>query len=47
MLAVPVGRKAGTGHMGNMKLPSFVVNMVKGKALFTEKMPSLINGSAF
>lgn len=46
MLAVPVGKKAGTGHMGSMKLPSFVVNMVKGKTLFTEKLTPTVNGSA-
>ncbi|KAF7934396.1 uncharacterized protein EAE98_000892 [Botrytis deweyae] len=47
MLAVPVGKKAGTGHMGGMKFPSFVVNMVKGKTLFTEKLTPMVNGSAF
>ncbi|TVY49390.1 Oxidoreductase [Lachnellula occidentalis] len=47
MLAVPIGRKAGTGHMGGMKLPSFMVNMVKGKNLFMDKMPGMISGSAF
>jgi hypothetical protein len=47
MMAVPVGRKAGTGHMGSMKLPSFMVNMVKGKGLFMDKMAPMINGSAF
>jgi len=47
MLAVPVGRKAGTGHMGNMKLPSFMVNMVKGKNLFLDKLPNIVSGAAF
>ncbi|KAF5868648.1 putative amid-like mitochondrial oxidoreductase protein [Botrytis fragariae] len=47
MLAVPVGKKVGTGHMGGMKFPSFVVNMVKGKTLFTEKLAPMVNGSAF
>ncbi|TVY81370.1 Oxidoreductase ptaL [Lachnellula suecica] len=47
MLAVPVGRKAGTGHMGSMKLPSFMVNMVKGKTLFMDKLSPLVSGSAF
>ncbi len=47
MLAVTIGKKAGTGHMGNMKFPSFMINMMKGKTLFTEKMPLVINGSAF
>ncbi|KAJ8066606.1 hypothetical protein OCU04_005653 [Sclerotinia nivalis] len=47
MLAVTVGKKVGTGHMGGMKFPSFVVNMVKGKTLFTEKLVPMVNGSAF
>ncbi|ESZ92491.1 hypothetical protein SBOR_7116 [Sclerotinia borealis F-4128] len=47
MLAIPIGKKAGTGHMGGMKFPSFVVNMVKGKTLFTEKLTPMVNGSAF
>ncbi|KAF8848095.1 FAD/NAD(P)-binding domain-containing protein [Acephala macrosclerotiorum] len=46
MLAVPVGRKSGTGHMGNWKLPGFMINMVKGKTLFTENLPKTIDGSA-
>lgn len=33
--------------MGNIKLPGFMVNMVKGKGLFLDKMPGVINGSAF
>ncbi|KAG4028627.1 hypothetical protein MFRU_020g00660 [Monilinia fructicola] len=47
MLAVPVGKKLGTGHMGGMKFPSFVVNLVKGKTLFTQKLTPMVNGSAF
>jgi NADH dehydrogenase FAD-containing subunit len=46
MLAVPVGRKSGTGHMGSWKLPGFMINMVKGKTLFTENLPKTIDGSA-
>lgn len=45
MLAVPLGRKAGTGHMGNMKLPSFMVVMVKGKTYFTQNLGPTIAGS--
>jgi hypothetical protein len=30
-----------------MKLPSFMVNMVKGKTLFMDKMPAMVSGSAF
>ncbi|KAL3426605.1 hypothetical protein PVAG01_00114 [Phlyctema vagabunda] len=47
MLAVPVGKKSGTGHMGSMKLPSFMVVMVKGKTLFTEKMAPTVSGAAY
>lgn len=46
MLAVPLGRKAGTGHMGSMKLPSFMVHFVKGKTYFTEKLGPTIDGSS-
>ncbi|KAF4634453.1 hypothetical protein G7Y89_g3649 [Cudoniella acicularis] len=47
MLAVTLGRSKGTGRFGNMKLPSFVINMVKGKTLFTEKLPKYVDGSEF
>jgi hypothetical protein len=47
MLACPLGRKTGTGHFGNFKLPGFVVSMVKGKTFFTEKLPQVVSGSAF
>jgi hypothetical protein len=47
MLAVPTGRKTGTGHFGSMKLPSFMVNMVKGKTYFTQKLVATVDGSAF
>lgn len=46
VMMVPVGRKAGTGHMGNMKFPSFMVSMMKGKAYFTNNMAPLVNGSS-
>lgn len=47
MLAVPVGKKTGTGHMGGMKLPSFMIVMVKGKGLFMDKMGPVVSGAAF
>lgn len=46
MMAVPVGRKAGTGNMGSFKFPSFMVVMIKGKSYFTEKLPKTIDGTA-
>lgn len=45
MLAVPTGRKTGTGHMGSIKLPSFMINMVKGKTYFTQKLAGTVDGS--
>jgi NADH dehydrogenase FAD-containing subunit len=47
MLAVPIGKKAGTGHMGSFKLPSFMVVFVKGKTFFTEKLAGTIDGTAW
>ncbi|KAI9053652.1 hypothetical protein LZ554_002606 [Drepanopeziza brunnea f. sp. 'monogermtubi'] len=47
LLAVPIGRKGGTGHMGNMKFPSFVVKMVKGKTYFTQNLAPMASGTAF
>ncbi|OWP06974.1 hypothetical protein B2J93_7708 [Marssonina coronariae] len=47
ILATPIGRKAGTGHMGNMRLPSFMVNMMKGKTYFTQNLAPMANGTAF
>ncbi|KAL5585716.1 hypothetical protein FOVSG1_013408 [Fusarium oxysporum f. sp. vasinfectum] len=45
-LMVPVGKKAGTGHMGNIKFPSFLVSTIKGKTYFTQTMGPMINGSS-
>jgi len=47
MLACPTGKKTGTGHFGSFKLPSFMVNMVKGKTYFTQNLPGIANGTAF
>lgn len=47
MLVVPLGRKAGTGHMGgSMKLPSFMAHFVKGKTYFTQNLGPTIDGSS-
>ncbi|KAK9238079.1 hypothetical protein V1525DRAFT_387804 [Lipomyces kononenkoae] len=45
-MGVQIGRKAATGHMGNMKLPGFLVNMLR-KNLFMDKLGPTVNGSAF
>jgi hypothetical protein len=47
MMAVPIGRKAGTGHLGNMRLFSFLVVMAKGKTLFTQNLAPTVDGSMF
>ncbi|KAG0646247.1 Pestheic acid biosynthesis cluster L [Hyphodiscus hymeniophilus] len=46
VLAVPLGRKAGTGHMGSWKLPSFMIVRVKGKTYLTQNLAPVIDGSA-
>ncbi|KAL3490617.1 putative apoptosis-inducing factor [Aspergillus germanicus] len=45
MLAVQIGKKAGTGHAGSMKLPSFMVAYVR-KTLFVENGPKTVDGTA-
>ncbi|CAG8983845.1 hypothetical protein HYALB_00005483 [Hymenoscyphus albidus] len=47
MIAVTLGKSKGTGRMGNMKLPSIMVWFVKGRTLFTEKLPKYASGSEF
>jgi apoptosis-inducing factor 2 len=41
-----IGKKAGTGHVGNWKLPSFLVVFMR-KTLFTDRLASTVNGSMF
>ncbi|KAH7156698.1 hypothetical protein EDB81DRAFT_787716 [Dactylonectria macrodidyma] len=41
---VTLGKKKGTGQYNWVKVPSFVVNVAKGKTLFTEKASGLIAG---
>ncbi|KAL2861831.1 putative apoptosis-inducing factor [Aspergillus pseudodeflectus] len=45
VLAVQIGKKAGTGHLGSMKLPSFMVAYVR-RTLFVEDAPKTVDGSA-
>jgi hypothetical protein len=45
ILVVPLGKKSGTGHMGTMKFPSFMVVMVKSKSYFTQKLGGTVDGS--
>lgn len=46
MMGLQIGKKAGTGHYGNMKIPSFVIVFAR-KNLFTEKIEATVNGSLF
>jgi hypothetical protein len=45
VLAVQIGKKAGTGHLGSMKLPSFMVAYAR-RTLFVENAPKTVDGSA-
>lgn len=47
MMGLALGRSKATGRSGNMKIPSLVIWWFKGRTLGTEKMPSVVNGSAF
>lgn len=41
-----IGRKAGTGHFGTMKVPSFVVVWAR-KNLFMDNLRPTVDGSLF
>uniref|UniRef100_A0A093UXT5 Apoptosis-inducing factor 2 n=1 Tax=Talaromyces marneffei PM1 TaxID=1077442 RepID=A0A093UXT5_TALMA len=41
-----IGKKAGTGHLGWVKLPSFMVSFLR-KNLFVERLASTVDGSAY
>ncbi|KAK9427249.1 hypothetical protein V1505DRAFT_334675 [Lipomyces doorenjongii] len=45
-MGLQIGRKAGTGHLGSIKLPGFLVSMLR-KNLFVDNLPTTVNGSAF
>jgi hypothetical protein len=45
MIVIPLGKNAGTGHMGSWKLPSFMAVMLKGKTYFTQNLAPTIAGS--
>ena len=44
MMGLQIGKKNGTGHVGNMKLPSFIVASLR-KTLLIEKLPKIVDGS--
>lgn len=41
-----IGRKTGTGHLGWVKMPSFLVQFLR-KNLFVERLASAVDGSAY
>ncbi|KAI1170088.1 hypothetical protein F4777DRAFT_145876 [Nemania sp. FL0916] len=46
MIGVQIGKKSGTGHVGNFKIPSFVLSLLR-KTLFIERLPKTVDGSLF
>ena len=46
LTGLQIGRKAATGHYGNMKIPSFIILWAR-KTLFIENMGPTVNGSLF
>ncbi|KAL4794644.1 putative apoptosis-inducing factor [Aspergillus venezuelensis] len=46
MIGVQIGQKGGTGHMGSIRFPSFMIAYLR-KTLLVEQAPKLIDGSAF
>jgi hypothetical protein len=45
-MGLQIGKKAGTGHFGAWKIPSFVIVMAR-KNLFIERLGPTIDGSQF
>ncbi|KAL4945483.1 hypothetical protein BDV06DRAFT_230855 [Aspergillus oleicola] len=46
MIGVQIGQKAGTGHFGSIRLPSFMIIYLR-KTLLVEQVPKIVDGSAF
>jgi hypothetical protein len=45
-MGITVGKKAGTGHLGSVKLPGFLVLMLR-KNMFLEKVVGTVDGSEY
>jgi len=45
-MGLQIGKKAGTGHFGNFKIPSFIIVKAR-KTLFVENMGPTVNGALF
>jgi hypothetical protein len=46
LIGVQIGKEAGTGHFGNIQLPSFVVTWLR-KGLFVDRFKKIADGSEF
>jgi hypothetical protein len=45
-MGLSIGKKAGAGHFGTWKIPSFVI-MYARKTLFVENLKKTVDGSMF
>jgi len=45
-MGLQIGKKAGTGHFGTFKIPSFIIIRAR-KTLFVENMGPTVNGALF
>jgi hypothetical protein len=46
MMGIQIGKKSGTGHIGDMMLPGADV-AERRKTLFVELLPKMVDGSMF
>ncbi|RDW73543.1 hypothetical protein BP6252_07450 [Coleophoma cylindrospora] len=46
MIGLQIGKKAGVGHFGGMRIPGFIVTMIR-KSLFVERLVTMGDGSEF
>jgi apoptosis-inducing factor 2 len=45
-MGLQIGKKAGTGHYGSIRIPSFLIVWVR-KTLLVEKLGPMVDGSLF
>ncbi len=45
-MGLQTGKKAGTGHFGNLKVPSFIIIRAQ-KSLFVDNMGPTVDGPLF
>lgn len=46
MMGLQIGKNSATGHIGNWRLPGFLIKTIR-KTLFVEGLPKAVDGSAF